>query len=96
MPNYIHYALRGKWGEEQNYFISEHWRWFYRLKAALCLLLNLEPPKGTFVSFHVFVTYTDSGTSYSPGEPTEYWFEAIVVGYGVFSNWWATVYQDGT
>jgi hypothetical protein len=95
---YILAALKGKWSGDSNYFVSDHTAVFYRLKAVLCLLLNLEPrskwARDNFLREHVIVTYTNGGSYYAPGEPTQHWFEAIAVGHGILSNWWATIYQD--
>lgn len=85
--------LRGAWAEE-NYYIPPRLQWFYRLKAFICWNLELEPPIKANLYDGVRICYTDGGTSYVPGEVTIYWFEAIVVGHGVFSNWWATTCQD--
>lgn len=94
-------ALIGKRGENQ-WRVSTRRMIFYRLKAAVCLLLNIEPAKVTWNDPYIYedmiyVTYTDGGVSHNGDiKPTTYWSEAIVVGPGIFRNWWACVYQDSS
>lgn len=94
---YVWLALTGKvsmdlFGNKR--YVRPHW--FYRLKAAICLLLYREPTRRSeydLWSDSVVVTITDGGIS--PGTdsyPTTYWHEAILVGRGI-GNWWACVAQ---
>lgn len=83
----------GKWNGSSDWYVSSRWQLFYRVKSVACSLLNLEPSRDTDVYNHVHVTYTDGGT-YGSDLGTVHWYEAIVVGYGVFKNWWVTYYQD--
>lgn len=95
---YIRHALtsdvmaRG-YGE---YYIERRWRWFYRLKAIVCLILNREPDyrKDRYIHLDaVTVAITQGGHSSTP-DGDVYWGEMFNVGYGVFRNWWHCIYQD--
>ncbi len=87
-------VISGKWGGKSGYYIAPCWPPFYRFKALICILLNREPAPDLDIYEHVHVTYTGGGSYAAPGEPTVHWFQAIVVGYGVFRNWWCTEYSD--
>lgn len=88
-------VLTQKWSGQR--WPGSRWHVFYRLKAALCILLNREPAKDVEVYEHVYVCWTDGGVSPgNPNHPTIYWSEAIVVGYGFWHNWWCTYYQDSS
>lgn len=93
---FVRPALTGKWSGRSDYYIPAYMEWFYRIKAVICLLLDLNPPPGK--SYYELpgldLTYTAGGTFSSPGEPTIHWAEALYVGVGVFSNWWTCIYQD--
>lgn len=75
---------------------------FYRFKAAICLLLNIEPSQAVWDNPYIYeriihVTYTDGGvTPGTDSHPTSYWFEAIVTAPGFLRGWWATIYQDSS
>lgn len=91
----LHAALFGAWSGDGEWYLTLRQRRFYRLKCALCLLLGREPDISlSCLGDHVTITYTRGGSFTSPGEPTTHWFEALVVGHGVLSNWWATTYSD--
>lgn len=78
------------------YFIPRRMRWFYRLKAIVCLILNREPDFSRNPYAHldgVTIAYTNGG-EYSSPDGQIYWGEMLNVGYGLFSNWWQYVYQD--
>lgn len=88
-------VLTGKWSGDSEWYIPPRWEWFYRLKAAICVLLNREPDKNTPVWMHIDVTYTAGGSYFSFYDSlTHHWGESIKVGYGIFSDWWCTYYQD--
>jgi hypothetical protein len=74
--------------------ITKRLRWLLTLKVIVCILLGLERTNPMYDSDYVEVAYLDSGTSYIPGEPTVYWFEAIVVGYA-WNRWWYGIVVDG-
>jgi len=90
-------ALVGEWSPDWRERNAPFMRVFYRLKAALCLLLNREPSRRDeydLWTYSVIVTYTGGGMS--PGTvhgPEVHWCEAILVGRGVLRNWWACVAQ---
>ncbi len=90
--DFVHLALRGKWAGGGEWPIVRQARWFHRLKAAICLLLDREA--GYDFDESVRIVYTNSGTYSSPGEPTVHWAEWIAVGHGVFENWWAIIDSD--
>lgn len=98
--DYVLKALTGKWPIEAWYKLQTNHRTYYRLKAAICLLINREPSRRDeydLWTYSVIVTYTDGGVSKHGGyEPDSYWCEAILVGRGVLSNWWACVAQTSS
>ena len=85
--------LTRPWSGHSDWYVSPRWALFYRLKAMLCCLLNRLPPDDANIYDHVHVVYTDGGL-YFGGEYTVHWFSAVVVGYGLWRNWWVTEYQD--
>lgn len=98
---YIFKALTGKWGE-YHYHPAFHHRLFYRLKSAICLLLNREPSCAVysdpyFVQEMIHITWTDGGVS--PGTvhgPAVYWGECIIVGPGFWRGWWSMFHSESS
>ena len=88
-------ALFGKWSGDSELAFPRRMILFYRLKAAICLLLNLEcrgeEARRWFWMRHIVVTYLGSGTYTTHDEPTIYWCIALCVGRDVFRNWYAEV-----
>lgn len=87
--------LFGKWGDHWQPTLV--WRLFYRLKALLCFILNRDPgcDVNVYDPTHVLLTYTGGGSGWSE-YGTNYWFEAIGVGGGVFGNWWVTYFEGSS
>lgn len=74
-----------------NWSLRRAWRWFYTLKAVLCVLLRREGrPAGERYPEHVEVSQVFLNKLYAGWEGC--W---LVVGYGVFRNWWFDVDSDG-
>lgn len=96
----IHASLFGKWNGSSERYIPRYSEWWYRLKAAVCLLLNLkcrgEEAQRDYWENKVMITILRGGSGYVPGEPTYYWWEGIVVGHGLFCNWWAEYESEST
>lgn len=91
----IRAALCGRWGGESDYFIPKRLEWFYRMKAALCLLIRRAPsPNTDLYTERVAVTYTDGGSYYVPGEPTTHWCVGLYTGHGFLRGWWAQEMED--
>lgn len=89
--------LKHKWAD-RDYRYSQL---FYRLKIAICILLDIEAPPAIeaydLSTYHVRVCYIAGGIA--PGtdnSPTVYWSDALVVGHGLFKNWWYTEHQESS
>ena len=80
---------------QQEWWLGGGQQFGFTLKCIICILFNLTRPDPNKWNEWVEVAYLRSGTSYCPGEPTEYWYEAIVVGYG-WRDWWFDVWMDGS
>ena len=91
-------VLRGRALQEREYILKWYQRWFYTLKAVACIVLSRDPklPDWSITLDHITVAILDSQRLYIPGEPTIYNYHAIVVGVGVFSNWWYCYHFDGS
>lgn len=95
---YVYKALFGKWGEHP-WRTPLHRRLFYRFKAAVCMLFNIEPSSEQWRDPEIYedlihITYTNGGMSPgNPNHPDIYWYEAIVV---TSQGWWATVHSDSS
>lgn len=90
----VKWALFNKWAHE--YY--ERVQWFYRLKLALCILLNRDPPPAIdaydLFTYHVTACCIDGGVSAgTDNSPTIYWSDVLIVGKGLLSNWWWSEYQ---
>lgn len=90
-------CFTGEWGEKSVHDSTPAIvRGFYRLKAAICMALDREPSRRAQYDLWTdgrVITYIASGTSYSHDSVNEHWFECILVGHGMFTNWWVTIYS---
>lgn len=89
-------AFTGHWNGGDWIINSRFERWFYRLKAALCVLLNREydhRKAGELWNWFYdgqFLPVVSVHGGVQPGTvhgPTVYWAEELAVGRGVFRNW---------
>ena len=89
----VRQALVGAWAGDSDYYIQPRFALFYRLKAALCLLLNREPQDDPYED-RVAVTYLKGGSYAGAGEPTVHWCTGIYTGYGLLRGWWCCEMYD--
>lgn len=86
-------AIRQRCDPEDNWPLNILECWFYTIKALICMALRRPAPAAPWDEIHV--AYTNGGSYWSLDDGKIYWYEALVVGHGVFTNWRYTVYQDG-
>lgn len=70
---------------------------FYTTKAILCFLADREPKKSLTDLYTEECFYECAvlgGGSYYNGDGVSHWGETLIVGYGIFTNWWAIALQD--
>lgn len=100
-------ALRKPWYGGEWIIERRLTRWFYRFKAAVCVLLNREyAPQnvqgitwGWMFYYDAFIPIVVLNAGASPGydhHPTVYWHETLAVGRGVFRNWLYVVNSDSS
>lgn len=83
--------------DTDKYAVQAWMRWLYVVKAIICILVGREPNDWkTFYERKIDMAIIRSGKNEIPEEPTEYWWEALAVGHGLFKNWWYVIYLDGT
>lgn len=90
----VHAALSAPWHDHgSGALVPRRLRLFYRIKAALCLLLNREPDASVDLVYDGIVIAMVGG-GVQPGSvngPTVYWGVELKVGIGIVGNWWATL-----
>lgn len=91
-------AHRGKHHDNWLFMIHWYWRWFYSLKALICILLNRLPNDN-----YRERNYTDEMTGMAMwnwyengGEYGGYSWTELIVGYGVFKGWYYRITTDSS
>ncbi len=88
-------------GRAYNWLMNVVWlQWFHTIKAIICVWLNRwlgttslhHNPERRYYSVHV--AYLRGGSGFT-GEFTQYWHEALVVGYGLL-EWWVEERGDSS
>lgn len=97
--------LTGSWDGMNGYEPPAPIRAFYRVKAVICAWMMLWPystvnpnlyPGLDIETDGVYVTCRDSGSSRDTDPDYDMsWYKIIVVGRGLFKNWWIT-FDEGT
>lgn len=64
-----------------------HWRWFYAIKTAICVVLNLSTDKDIRYDERIDIAILASGQQFSYDCSSDYWYEVIGVGKGLVCNW---------
>ncbi len=87
-------AFRERARNHDNYSLNRFQRWFYAVKAILCVLL------GRSVDFSYKDSYVDEiaswdVSSFSSQDGYCYSWTELRVGYGIFSNWRYDIIHDG-
>lgn len=90
--------ITGRWGGKGQFDETpKPIRFFYRFKGLACLIADREPSRRAAYDLWIAgvpVVYTASGTSDGgDSQISVRWFECVLVGRGLFTNWWATYYQ---
>lgn len=70
-------------------------RWFYSMKAILCIWFNLIPEEDIEIYNHIPVCHFDFGQPAHHEYGGAYWTNGIV-GHGYFSNWWYGEEEDAS
>ena len=91
--------LTNRWGGKSRFDETPKVaRFFYRLKGLICLMLDLAPSRRASYDLWIAgvpVVYIAGGVSGGgDSQVSTHWFECILVGRGLLTNWWATYYQE--
>lgn len=92
-------------GAELNYYPLNYLQQiFYLVKTLICYTLGrfhyeIVLKENQLVNHcylpeeHIIMAFLDGGTSFD-GEYNHSWVEELIVGRGVFNNWWVEFYED--
>lgn len=84
----IYYILTQRAKGCENYPLNRFQRWFYTIKAIICLMFKLQK------HFTIDDEYIDGIAAWGWKENYDEWTE-LAVGYGCFRNWKYGIYRNG-